>query len=57
MECLASNTTPAMLRTADRVYGVVADSPGYWDERDGFYIPPPLPSARHPDGEPIRELI
>ncbi|MFM8584169.1 MAG: hypothetical protein ACKOFW_22145 [Planctomycetaceae bacterium] len=23
----------AMLRTADRVYGVVADSPGYWDNR------------------------
>jgi hypothetical protein len=26
----------AMLRTADRVYGVVADSPGYWDSGMGF---------------------
>jgi Tol biopolymer transport system component len=38
------------LRTADRLYGVVADSPGYWDERDGFYIPPPLPGAPHSKG-------
>ena len=26
----------AMLRTADRLYGVVADSPGYWDSGMGF---------------------